>query len=147
VGGAELTPGLLGHPSVDGRYRVLAGAPDLIGRAHEADRLIGVLVGALTGESLEDPRALERLDAASQRRLVCGSCGLMVALSAPGEPQLDVRGLSSLDENDQLGLWHDGGSITFVDNGTSGSLSSDWIDDDTGTTVHSEVTWEGCGGV
>lgn len=67
--------------------------------------------------------------------------------ATPGEPALDVRGLASLDENDQLGLWHDGGTITFVDNGTSGSLSSDWIDDETGTTVHSEVTWEGCGDV
>jgi hypothetical protein len=66
----------------------------------------------------------------------------------PGEPAFDVRGLASLNESDpQLGLWHDGGTITLVDNGTSGSLSSDWIDDETGTTVHSEVTWEDCGGV
>jgi hypothetical protein len=62
----------------------------------------------------------------------------------PGEPAFDVRGLAPVDGSGQ-GFWHEGGTITLVDNGASGSLSSDWVDDETGTTVHSEVTWEDCG--
>jgi hypothetical protein len=62
-----------------------------------------------------------------------------------GEPQLDVRGLRKVDGSSENPAFRNlGGSITFVDEGTSGSLTADWVSDQTGEKVHSELTWEGC---
>jgi hypothetical protein len=65
--------------------------------------------------------------------------------ATPGDPVFDVRGLKSVTDDKYSGFWHDKGVITINGGGTSGTLSSDWIDDETKATVHSDVRWSDCG--
>lgn len=69
------------------------------------------------------------------------------AKADPGQPVIDVRRLDKVDDaEDQVLLRQAGGSITFADGGTSGTLSADYVDDlsDRHEKVHAELHWTNC---
>jgi len=65
----------------------------------------------------------------------------------PGQPVMDVRRLDKIgDPEEDVLLRQNGGTLTFVDGGTSGTLSADYINDfgDKHETVHAELHWTNC---
>ena len=64
----------------------------------------------------------------------------------PGQPVMDVRGLSRVDPPmPGVILWQAGGTITFADGGDTGSLVADWVNgENESQKVHAEVHWQNC---
>jgi predicted small lipoprotein YifL len=63
----------------------------------------------------------------------------------PGQPDIDVRRLDPSTTSDDPTFRQNGGTLTFVDGGRTGTLIADYIDDEhPNQKVHVELHWKDC---
>ena len=63
----------------------------------------------------------------------------------PGQPDIDVRRLDPSTDANAPNFRQDGGTLTFVDGGRTGTLIADYVDDEhPSQKVHVELRWKDC---